>query len=100
MAYTELPEDIREFLATTTIPEAEELREKYGLKPPVKGPVFFKYYLHDDYTRGEFAEHLESEGVHPVLAEEMAEQRPFYEVTFEMKYDPATKVFEIVSVKL
>jgi hypothetical protein len=54
--------------------------------------VSFVHYLHDNYTRWELEHTLvEQEGVDPFVAEEIAETRPFYEVTLECEYDTETK---------
>lgn len=50
----------------------------------------FKYYLHDDYQHGEMVEELTRQGLPTPIAEQIAENRPFYEVTFACEYDDVT----------
>lgn len=52
----------------------------------------FTYYMHDDFSRGERREHIESQGVR--LSEEAWEAmgRPFYEVALRCTVTPTGEV--------
>lgn len=60
----------------------------------------FKYYLHDDYDRGEFAQNLIEKGADPEAARKAADQRPFYEVTLECELDEETGEVTLLSARL
>lgn len=60
----------------------------------------FKYYLHDDYQTSEREDFLASPqfGNLPAdVAKQIAEMRPFYEVTLECEYDTETQQLTILS---
>lgn len=63
----------------------------------------FKYYLHDDYSDAEAAEHILLQCPDlDMTEEEFAEgwQRPFYEVTFDCEYDDETGEVHLIGIKL
>lgn len=59
----------------------------------------FKYYLNDNYERGELAEFLTDEGIPESIAVDISETRPFYEVTLECEYDSETGETKILSAR-
>lgn len=63
-------------------------------------PVEFEYYLHGD-SMYELAEHLkERYDIPEELAEEIAQLRPFYEVTIKVSYNPKNKEFTVLEAHL
>jgi len=61
----------------------------------------FKYYLHDDYSGGERAEHISSQtGVEIEVDSELYQKigRPFYEVTLNCTLDDETGEVTILGV--
>lgn len=60
----------------------------------------FKYYLHDDYDRGEFAQDLIEKGADPEVAAKAASKRPFYEVTLECDLNEETGEITLISASL
>ena len=65
---------------------------------PEAEPYKFKYYLHGDDELFEMVETLTDQGIPESVAEKIAEQRPFYEVTFECEYSPTTEEVKFVKV--
>jgi hypothetical protein len=60
----------------------------------------FKYYLHDNYERGElewFLSHPKFGNLPEPIAVEIASTRPFYEVTLNCEYDTETGETKILS---
>lgn len=59
----------------------------------------FKYYLHDDYNSEGLVEFLTDPkfgNLSEYVAEQIAEDRPFYEITIECEYDDATGIMKIL----
>jgi hypothetical protein len=64
--------------------------------------VQFKYYLHDNYTGSERAEHILDQTDLDMSREEFNELvgRPFYEVELTCQLDTETGVVTVLSTKL
>lgn len=59
----------------------------------------FKYYLHDDYNSSELKDFLKDPkygNLPKKIAKEIAESRPFYEVTLQCEYDTETGTIVIL----
>lgn len=52
----------------------------------------FQWYLHEDGSKNEVVEELMDQGLTEEVATEIAQSRPFYEVTLECSYDDVHKI--------
>lgn len=70
--------------------------------------VPFNYWLHDDYTRGEFRDEILVNNLHldAMMSEEELDElmekigRPFYEVTLECELDTETGQITLLQFRL